>query len=985
MIAIKNTMNNTMNNTSLYQTAASQPSLSVVFTEPPQQAFGLLSEFVVSSPQESWHPHRKVVGKLPDVLNPIPTVANISFFTAKSLFTMNNLYTNTNPTFMSNSFTSPLSIIDNSYNRCLATRFLLALILLMTLSVISFGQVTNAGTISGDETNCAVYNPELITSIEDGTGTCAISSTDNCCEEHGNHNHADVLVLRYVGSQSPVNITVQSNFQGDQTSYSATHQNNDIITIEADDRLGTNTDFSVGNRDFELHTSCSNGGIDAGQGINSSGNLVNNPNPSAGNIIFIVVGVGTPDGCREGLVSSGGNTGVFYQWEYRLLGGNWISIPGATSSTYDPPSTIVETTQYRRLANCDSAVGSSNIVTKSIDSDIGAGQIGSDESLCGGYDPEIINSIVDATGSCTTTVISPTDCCEEHGDHNHASTLILRYVGPQSPVNITVESEFEGDDTFYSATHQNGDVFTIQANDRLGADTYFSVGNRDFTVHTSCSSGGIDAGQGIRDNGDLVNNPNPGASNIIFIVVGVGTPDGCTEGTSGSVNGDVSYQWQSRKGTSGGFQNILGARGASFNPTFIFETTQYRRIAECGDCGTEASNIVTKAVGILPESKIVTSPTTLCEGESGSFSAADCTGSVAQQTDFAYISRITASANDSWQDDGHNYPGNYEDDDIDFRGFRFVNLNIPAGAIITSANLVLTGYDGDASNLTLKAFRQFAPPAYTNATNHLSSLYNNNSTSSLQTWSIPGPDNGDLISSPDFSNVLQELVNEFGGVAHVSLLLRSSDDFTVWNFDDGSSNANKRPLLNVTYSTFEETESEVSCSYKWDFPGGTPSTSTEQFPTVIWSTPGVKTVTLTVNGGSVGCETIYIAATTVIASPSATAVANNATCGQDNGSITFTFADEPSQSSIEFSIDGGATYLPQVADNIGSTTVSNLPAGIYDLRTRWENDACPVDIPSVTIGTNSGPTANAGSDQTTCAGDNADLLASAFGGTAPLT
>jgi hypothetical protein len=333
--------------------------------------------------------------------------------------------------------------MDNSYNRRLATRFLFALILLTTLSAISFGQVTNAGTIGGDETNCGAYNPGLITSIEDGTGSCVIISTDNCCEEHGNHNHADVLVLRYVGPQSPVNITVQSDFQGDQTSYSATHQINDIVTIEADDRLGTNTDFSVGNRDFELHTSCSNGGIDAGQGIN--------------------------------------------------------------------------------------------------------------------------------------------------------------------------------------------------------------------------------------DNGDLVNNPNPSANSVIFIVVGVGTPDGCTEGSVGSGNGDVTYQWQSRTGTSGGFQNIPGATGATYNPTFISETMQYRRLAECGNFGAEASNIVTKEVGILPESEIVTSPTALCEGEIGSFAAADCTGTVSEQTNVTYSSRITASSNDSWQEGSHNYPDRYEDDDedIEYRGFRF--------------------------------------------------------------------------------------------------------------------------------------------------------------------------------------------------------------------------------------------------------------------------------------------------------------------------
>ncbi|MEM6967310.1 MAG: PA14 domain-containing protein, partial [Bacteroidota bacterium] len=81
----------------------------------------------------------------------------------------------------------------------------------------------------------------------------------------------------------------------------------------------------------------------------------------------------------------------------------------------------------------------------------------------------------------------------------------------------------------------------------------------------------------------------------------------------------------------------------------------------------------------------------------------------------------------------------------------------------------------------------------------------------------------------------------------------------------------------------------------------------------------------------------------------------NATCDEDNGSITFTFPDEPTRTGIEFSLDGGVTYLPQVSDAIGNITYDNLPTGTYNLFTRWGNDDCPIDLGSQTIENTSSP------------------------------
>jgi hypothetical protein len=57
-----------------------------------------------------------------------------------------------------------------------------------------------------------------------------------------------------------------------------------------------------------------------------------------------------------------------------------------------------------------------------------------------------------------------------------------------------------------------------------------------------------------------------------------------------------------------------------------------------------------------------------------------------------------------------------------------------------------------------------------------------------------------------------------------------------------------------------------------------------------------------------GCTASKIIVVNVLPLPQVTNVSKtNAACGQANGSITFTFANEPTRTGIEFSLDGGAT------------------------------------------------------------------------------
>ncbi len=88
--------------------------------------------------------------------------------------------------------------------------------------------------------------------------------------------------------------------------------------------------------------------------------------------------------------------------------------------------------------------------------------------------------------------------------------------------------------------------------------------------------------------------------------------------------------------------------------------------------------------------------------------------------------------------------------------------------------------------------------------------------------------------------------------------------------------------------------------------------------------------------------------------------------GANDGSIAFSFSDTVGRTNIEFSIDGGSTYPYNVLDNSGSTTVSNLAPGTYQIYTRWGNNQCPQNLGPITItaGTGGGCTDCINFDQT---------------------
>lgn len=97
--------------------------------------------------------------------------------------------------------------------------------------------------------------------------------------------------------------------------------------------------------------------------------------------------------------------------------------------------------------------------------------------------------------------------------------------------------------------------------------------------------------------------------------------------------------------------------------------------------------------------------------------------------------------------------------------------------------------------------------------------------------------------------------------------------------------------------------------------------------------------------------------------PTVSVTAGNSQC---SGEITFHFDDHPNRSGIEFSLNGGASFYPAVPDNSGSYTFSNLAAGNYFCRARWENDECLVDLGIVNVDFIAPPPVLVGTGTTNC-------------------
>ena len=323
------------------------------------------------------------------------------------------------------------------------------------------------------------------------------------------------------------------------------------------------------------------------------------------------------------------------------------------------------------------------------------------------------------------------------------------------------------------------------------------------------------------------------------------------------------------------------------------------------------------------------------------------------------------TSNDAYEFSNGDVENNeFEQQGIEWRGWRFTNVNIPANATITSAQLQLTYYDND-DELRIKVEENQTPSPYSETNSNIS---NRPQTSAFVDWDVNASQNDD-VTSPDFTAAVQEAVNSQNGLTHLSIIaetITSFNDLEVWNLDDG--NSSRYPRLTVTWTVPPSATNYVV------------QVNTSTLPTgATLTTPGTQEVDF--NGaGQLSCNNDfgYIACVTP---PDAGSNGNQTICEGTTTPVNLF--------SIITGEDAGGTWTEASGSNSGATIgtgtsvdFSGVSPGTYQFTYTVTAPNCPDDMATATVTVEAALDAGTNGTLTICEGESfttADLF-NALGG-----
>lgn len=137
-------------------------------------------------------------------------------------------------------------------------------------------------------------------------------------------------------------------------------------------------------------------------------------------------------------------------------------------------------------------------------------------------------------------------------------------------------------------------------------------------------------------------------------------------------------------------------------------------------------------------------------------------------------------------------------------GIRFLNVNIPAGATITQAEIEFTikNYKSEATNLTIVAEETLNPLGFGGSNNDITDRLANSTTSTVPWNAVDDVAAGQKLISPDLTSLVNELIGQsgWGGAGHshdMVFIIRGSGKRRVWSYNGSGT----QPLLRISYST----------------------------------------------------------------------------------------------------------------------------------------------------------------------------------------
>jgi hypothetical protein len=286
----------------------------------------------------------------------------------------------------------------------------------------------------------------------------------------------------------------------------------------------------------------------------------------------------TTDGTGDGTIS--------YRWERAVSPfSSWTTISGATGSTYDAPSGLTQTTQYRRVTlstlnsvTCESAPTAP--VTVTVQSVPTAGAIAADQTICNGGDPVAFTSTTNGTGDGTIT----------YRWESRVGSGSWNAISGEStptydvPAGLTQTTQYRR--------------ITISTLNGVACESV-PTATITVTVQVVPTAGAIAANQTICMGG------NPAAFTSTAIGTGSGT---------------ISYRWESNTDlTTPSWSVISGVTTATYDaPAGLTQTTQYRRITlstlNSVICESVPTTPVTVTVQSEPTAGAIAADQTICNG-----------------------------------------------------------------------------------------------------------------------------------------------------------------------------------------------------------------------------------------------------------------------------------------------------------------------------------------------------------------------------------
>ena len=478
--------------------------------------------------------------------------------------------------------------------------------------VITVNLDPTAGSIAADQTICSGDVPASITNSSLGTGSGIISYQWQADSGSGYNTIAGALLSSYSPGAlltttsykrrtktvsggttcysaytTPVTITVNSAATAGTISADQTICNGDVpaaltstadgtgsgtITYEwqVDDGLGGGFVNIIGEvlstyapgaltatTVYQRRTKTVSGGVTCYSAYTSPVTITVNDVVTAGTIggTETICNGSTPTGLTS--TASGNGTGsISYEWQYDD-GSGYSTIAGATFSTYSPGALLLTTNYKRRTVSvsggktCYSSYTAP--ITKTVNSAVGVGTIGTNQIICNGDVPATISSTADGSGDGVVSYQWQYDAGAGY------ATVIGASASSYSPGALVTT-------TTYRRRTKSVSGATCYSNWTTAVT---------ITVGDAVTAGTIAGTQSIC-NGS--------------------TPVALTSSADGTGTGSITYEWQADNGS--GYSTIGGATSSTYAPGALAVTTSYKRRTVADNAGTICNSAYTPAITI---------------------------------------------------------------------------------------------------------------------------------------------------------------------------------------------------------------------------------------------------------------------------------------------------------------------------------------------------------------------------------------------------